>query len=315
MRRLPQTTLIRDACSAKDGSSHAATDDSRTMFQCPAHPRFGPLNPGGRGLLQNVCRVDLIDRGHMDFEDVVTNYALALETIDAGADVGAANPRTGVIYKPGVKSLSEPQALAAVDAWWGDNQPGDFTNPAISRLGIRYPTMETVTRCDHVFTTDGQEVEPEWAIEWKRAQLVGDNGKRNDYLTSKVLSPFLKDRSILHDVLRLRAYPLARKHAVVGYGFNYNLDTCAEARKRFPQEAERIANIEEVCRGNGGELSLKPLLDFAESILYVRGLIPGPRSQASFEAWAHPCGGQGVVFGWEVRRPELEEGFDPRHPW
>jgi hypothetical protein len=251
----------------------------------------------------------------MELKAIIARYALALESIDAIADAGVANPRTGVIYQPGVKSLSEPQAVAAVDAWWGENHPNDFSNPASSRLGVRYPSMETATRCDHVFTTHAQETDPEWAIEWKRAQLVGDNGKRNDYLTSKVLSPFLKDRSILHDVLRLRTYPLARKHAVVGYGFNYSMETCEEARSRFPNETERIANIEEVCRGNGGELALKPLLDFAESILYVRGLVPGPRSEAAFEAWAHPCGGRGIVFGWEVRRPELEEGFDPRHPW
>lgn len=251
----------------------------------------------------------------MELSEIVARYAEALESLDTTTDTGRANQRTGATYKPGIKGLTEPQAVAAVDYWWGEQHPSDFTDPARDRLGVRYPTMESVTKCDHVFSTDGSTGEAEWAIEWKNAQLVGDNGKRNDFITGKVLSPFLKDRSILHDVLRLRTYPLARRHAVVGYGFNYSLETCAIAREKFPDEEERIQNIEEVCRGNGGELSLRPLLDFAESILYVRGLIPGPRCQSSFEAWAHPCGGRGVVFGWEVRRPELEEGFDPRHPW
>ena len=251
----------------------------------------------------------------MELADIVIRYAQAFESIDKVTNTGRANQRTGASYRPGVKSLTETQAVAAVDAWWGANYPTDFTSPDASRLGVRYPTMESVTKCDHVFSTGAPQAEPEWAIEWKNAQLVGDNGKRNDFVTGKVLSPFLKDRSILHDVLRLRTYPLARRHAVVGYGFDYSLESCQEARAIFPDEEERISNIEEVCRGNGGELSLRPLLDFAESILYVRGLIPGPRAQARFEAWAHPCAGRGVVFGWEVRRPELEEGFDPRHPW
>lgn len=251
----------------------------------------------------------------MELPAIVARYAEALGSIDSVADGLRASGRTGDDHRPAVKTLTEPKTVAAVDAWWGDHYPQDFAQPELPRTGVRYPTMETVTACDHVFTTDSTDELPEWAIEWKRAQLVGNNGKRNDFAVSKVLSPFLKDRSILHDVLRLRTYPLGRRHAVVGYGFNHSLESCEEARQLFPDEAERIGHIEDVCRDNGGELSLRPLLDFAESILYVKGLIPGPRAESKFQAWAHPCGGRGIVFGWEVRRPELEEGFDPRHPW
>lgn len=251
----------------------------------------------------------------MDLEEVVQRYAAGLAALDLDTQPERANQRTGEFYKPGIKSLREPQVVKAVNEWWGSNFPADFNDPTVPRLGVRYPTMATPTKCDHVFTTDGDDSSPEWAIEWKNVVLIGDNGKRNDYTTGKILSPYLKDRSLLHDVARLRTYPLARRHAVVGYGFDYSLESCQEAHSRFPEHSETISNIEEVCRENGGSLSMRPLLDFAESILYVRGLVSGPRSQAPFYAWAHPAGGHGMVFGWEVRRPETESDFDPRHPW
>jgi len=251
----------------------------------------------------------------MELTEIVERYAEALESVDRLPHPPRSNQRTGNAYRQGIKSLTEPQVVTSVDSCWAAAHPEDFSERQAIRVGVRYPTMKTVTKCDHVFSTDDSGPEPEWAIEWKNAQLVGDNGKGNDFTVSKVLSPYLKDRSILHDVLRLRTYPLARRHAVVGYGFGYNLQTCEEARSLFPGEGDRISHLEDACRGNGGELSLRPLLDFAESILYVRGLIPGPRTQRAFTAWAHPCGGHGIVFGWEVRRPELELGFDERHPW
>jgi len=251
----------------------------------------------------------------MDLSDVIRRYAEALAAIDREADPDRANQRTGEFYKPGIKSMREPQVVTAVDSWWAANYPEDFQDVTVPRLGVKYPTMETPTRCDHVFTTTSAPEPPEWAIEWKNVVLVGDNGKRNDYTTGKILSPYLKDRSLLHDVARLRTYPLAERHAVVGYGFNYSLETCVEARSRFPDYPETIDNVETVCRNNGGELSMRPLLDFAESILYVRGLVPGPRAQQAFSAWAHPAAGHGLVFGWEIRRPERESDFDPRHPW
>ena len=70
-----------------------------------------------------------------------------------------------------------------------------------------------------------------------------------------------------------------------------------------------------VCDANGGSMTIRPLLEFAESILGLRGYLRGSRAQAEFTAWRHPAGGRGLVFGWEIRRPELEPDYDPRHPW
>jgi hypothetical protein len=252
----------------------------------------------------------------VELRDIIDRYAQALAAVDVAGLPPGANPRTGEVYLPGLLALAEDRVVKAVDAWWASTHPEDLTDPDVERLGIRYPSLQGHrTACDHVLTTDGQLEPPEWAIEWKRAALVGNNGKGNDFTTGKFLSPFLKDRSLLHDALRLKMYAPARRLAIVGYGFAYSASTCDRATARHPDHAETIDNVRAGCVNNGGELSLQPLIDFADSILQVRGLVTGGRQQANFEAWTHPAGGEGVVFGWEVRQPEREAGFDPRHPW
>jgi hypothetical protein len=249
----------------------------------------------------------------MELQHVLSRYAEGLSALDEHMDSGRANPRTGEIYLPGVKSQLEATMVDALDEWWANHYPNELFGLAKSRVGIPYPNLAR-TKCDHVINTDRGE-EPEWAIEVKNIALVGNNGKRNDFAVSKILSPFLKDRSLLHDVVRLRTYSLARRHAVIGYSFGYSFETCEKALGLHPNRVSEIENIREVCRTNGGELSIEPLLEFADGIMRVRGLITGAMAVEKFEGWRHPCGGRGLVFGWEVRRPELNSNFDPRHPW
>lgn len=150
----------------------------------------------------------------------------------------------------------------------------------------------------------------------KRLQFFGNNGKRNDFSVTKVLSPYLKDRGLIHDALRLRDHGFTRRVAVVGYSFDYDSATLTEAEQQHtgPDARAVIAEMRAVIT-SGGPLRTRALIDFADAILGLRGMIKGPRAQAEFEAWRHPAGGRGVVFGWEVRRPQLEPDYDPRHPW
>ena len=249
----------------------------------------------------------------MELQDIVNRYAAAIEDIDSSVDLGRANPRTGEIYLPGAKSLVESDLVKVVDEWWSKSFPHEMPALPHSRTGVNYPQLPR-TKCDHVLPREDLSGYA-WAIEVKNITLIGNNGKRNDFSVAKTLSPFLKDRSLLHDVVRLRAYELADRHAVIGYSYTYNEDTCNQADALHPQHKNTIANIREVVQQNGGELSVMPLLDFADGILRMRGLSAGSYCTAKFNAWAHPCGGQGIVFGWEVRRPEKEALFDPRHPW
>jgi hypothetical protein len=249
----------------------------------------------------------------MELAEIVRRYAQAFSAIDEEADSGRVNQRTGEIYLPGVKSLPETDAVAAIVNWWRDEFPDGGTAPNGHEIGVRYSEIPRA-KCDHILTTDGDASAPEWAIEVKNITLIGNNGKRNDFAVSKVLSPFLKDRSLLHDVLRLRTNPPGRRLAAIGYSFDYDADTCKEARRRHPENLAVVSNIEEVCALNGGNLMIEPLMNFATGILQVRNFIAGAPYVEHFDAWKHPCGGRGIVFGWEVRNPTAE-GFDPRHPW
>jgi hypothetical protein len=127
--------------------------------------------------------------------------------------------------------MDEEPAVDAIDAAWEHLHPGERQ---VHRMKIRYPDKRVSSRTalDHVFTTDGVGLaEDEWGIEIKRLQFVGNNGKRNDFGIRKVLSPYLKDRSMLHDALRLREYGFTRRIAVVGYAFDYTKHNLEEAAK------------------------------------------------------------------------------------
>lgn len=249
----------------------------------------------------------------MELQKIVERYAEAITAADASVTSRRTNPRTGEVYRDGVLALGERDLVALVDTTWHRLHAGELK---YSALNVRYPALRR-TGCDHVLSTDTLHEDPEWGVEVKKIPLVGNNGKRNDFNVTKMLSPFLKDRGLLHDAARLRQHGFTRRVAVIGYVFDYDRDWPAVARKTHPGSAEQavIAEVEAVMNSNGGTLRPRALVDFADPILRLRGFATGPRAEARFQAWAHPAGGRGLVFGWEIRRPELEPDYDPRHPW
>ncbi len=250
----------------------------------------------------------------MELQLIVERYAEAIEHVDANIAISGANTRTGVVYQLGFKSLNEEPAVDAIDDAWEQLHPGERQ---AHLMKVRYPGLPATAKLDHVITTDGLQPH-EWGLEVKRLQFVGDNGKRNDYATTKVLSPYLKDRGVLHDALRLREYGFTRRVAVLGYSFDYDQSALDMATQRHRDNVEArpvLREIAKVLEVNGGHLRTRPLIEFADAIMGLRGLTTGPRAEAPFNAWRHPAGGKGVVFGWEVRRPQLERDYDPRHPW
>lgn len=252
----------------------------------------------------------------MELEQILKRYAEAIEHVDAHTDVLRANSRTGEVYHTSFKALAETNAVDGIDAAWDHLHPGELLTPANRRVGARYPSVAR-TKCDHTFSTEEGDDKEEWGIEVKKIEFIGNNGKNNDYGVGKMLSPYLKDRGLLHDAVRLREYGFTCRVAVVGYAFNYDADSCneAEALHPGPQPLEVINNVREVVRRNGGSLRARPLIEFTDAILGLRGYLRGPRAQRQFTAFRHPAGGHGVVFGWEIRRPQLEADYDPRHPW
>jgi len=252
----------------------------------------------------------------VELQQIVERYAECMEHVDETTAASGVNRRTGQTYQPGIQPLTESVVVPLLEGAWEDLYPSERN---FSETEVNYPTDEvpSTTKLDHVFTTDGLlEEQPEWGIEVKRLQFVGDNGVNGDYETAKMLSPYLKDRGVLHDALRLREYGFTRRIAVVGYGFNYDWGSLdyADTLHKSPQAQATLINIARIVRRNG-PLHFRPLIEFADSILRLRGWTIGPRAETQFEAWRHPSGGTGVVFGWEIRRPHLEDDYDPRHPW
>lgn len=269
--------------------------------------RAAASEPGWRGWDWSGIAVEL--------QQIVERYAEAIRLVDgANQATPGVNARTGAVYRNGFKSLSEQAAVEAIDDAWEVLHPNERQTHATS---VRYPGLRSTAKCDHVLTTDGQTGEDEWGMEVKRLQFVGDNGKRNDYAVGKVLSPYLKDRGLIHDALRLREHGFTRRVGVIAYSFDYDGPAVDEAERRHTSSASRAITreVRRVLHANGGHLRTRPLIEFADAIMGLRGLTTGPRAQIAFEAWRHPAGGRGTIFGWEVRRPQLEPDYDPRHPW
>jgi hypothetical protein len=160
-------------------------------------------------------------------------------------------------------------------------------------------------KCDLIFSSDGAKLDnPEWAIEVKHISFCGNNGKKNDFTVQKILSPYRKDHSLIHDINRLRSTTLGRRRAVIGYCFNYSFQKLDRLEKLHPAHKSFIDNIrEEVCKTNNpetGDINIKDMVDFANEVFTSKGVVRNLEVSDFFEATRHPCGGDGTVFGWEI---------------
>ena len=124
----------------------------------------------------------------MELSQIVHRYAEGLSAIDREVTLERSNQRTREVYLPGLKTMLERDAVDQLNNWWARAHPDDFVSPSAHSTQIPF-LGQGRNSCDHVITTEGPESPPEWAIEVKYLQLVGDNGKRNDYAVAKALSP------------------------------------------------------------------------------------------------------------------------------
>jgi hypothetical protein len=240
----------------------------------------------------------------MDLETILNRFAEGLVAVDASTMHSSANQRTGEIYLPGVKTLREPIFVGELVSWWKEKYPRDFNPENGVRTEVPYTDVARA-KCDLVFSSDGSSLDnPEWAIEVKHIALVGNNGKNNDYGVPKILSPYLKDRSLIHDIKRMQEHPIAKKQAVIGYCFEYSFDSCDLALAKHSTYEEYISNVRTVCKLNGapgGKLSVLPMAEFADEIFTSKNLVKPLRVKEFKNAWRHPCGGNGQIFGWEIK--------------
>ena len=240
----------------------------------------------------------------MEFDLIIDRIREGLEYIDINTQIINSNRRDrNIVYLRGLKTLFETQVTQELVNWWQFSYPNDFNNTYPLTTEHPYPDNNNA-HCDLVFSSMGYiEARFEWAIELKYIQLVGDNGKNNDHTIQKVLSPYLKDRSLFHDVDRLNGSQISEKKAVIGFGFEYDNYILQSLITRHPEESIRLENLRKVLNNNDpidGNYKLGSLIQLVERNLLAEGLTAGNAEIECFNAYSHPCGGVGKVFGWKL---------------
>ena len=238
----------------------------------------------------------------MELSKILKRFAAGLKAIDDTSSWQGTSARTGATYLAGVPAMTERQLCHELVQWWTSTFPNDFNPVGTCHEEVPYPGLSRA-RCDIVFSSKPNDGVPEWAIEVKRIQFIGDNGKKNDHNVQKMLSPYMKDRSLVHDIERMRKHPIASRHAVIGYAFSYDYKTCAEAERLHPEHWNRIAEIRKVCKENdqaNGRLLCQEIVEIADVQFRYLGIVSDHKTAPIRDLWRHPCGGHGTVFGWEV---------------
>jgi hypothetical protein len=239
----------------------------------------------------------------MDLAHILNRFAEGLIFVDSNAEIYNQS-RGGILYLPGLTTIYEPQCASELMNWWIEKYPEDFKSIKEVHVNYAYPNHPG-NKCDIVFTSDEIDPEkPEWAIELKKIAFLGDNGKNNDYGPSKLVSPFLKDRSVAHDVIKLKEANISRKKAIIGYGFNYSEESLKKALALHPEHNDRIKIASKIVKSGGtldNKLELAPLLEIADFILSklecTKPLVTIPFNDAN----RHPLGGSGTIFAWELK--------------
>lgn len=239
----------------------------------------------------------------MELAHILKRIAEGLIFVDKNSEIYNES-RNGIKYLPGLTTIYEPQCAKELMDWWVTRYPSDFKSTEKVYVNYSYPEHPG-NKCDIVFTADKiNEEKPEWAIELKKIAFLGDNGKNNDYGPSKLISPFLKDRSVAHDITKLKEADISRKKAVIGYGFNYSEKSLKVALTKHPKHENRIKNAIKIVKSGetlDNKLELAPLLEIADFIVgklgYVKPLVTIPFR----DAWRHPIGGDGLIFAWELK--------------
>jgi hypothetical protein len=268
----------------------------------------------------------------VELKHIVGKIAELIPVVDSTTQIQNINRRTKRPYVKGVKTLPEPKFVKELIKQWKKAGRGG-TN--LSYITDEFPYPDSNTTCDIVLTGPGLDLmlgSWEWAIEIKYLSLVGNNGSNNDYVMQKAISPYLKDRSLVHDIEKLKGASFAKRKAVIFYGFEFNSDSEAHAKEicktvadsigktdyyiEAPDDPDKLdiflktdllptpkklgAVIRSVEKA-GNSYSLDKVAKIINDFLQINRISTGEQEVSTFEGLErHPCAQFGRVVGWEI---------------
>ena len=154
----------------------------------------------------------------LELASAVSDFAAAFRAVDGSAPQGRFRDR---LYRPGIGPLTEEEAVRRAVRHLQQIRPEVYGSAAPRN----YPNDRL--KCDLV-------IPGEWALEFKRIQPFGDNGKEAEHWSENILHPYPGSTSSIGDCIKLLMSQFAERCAVVVFGYEYdppqiNLDIAVNA--------------------------------------------------------------------------------------
>lgn len=252
----------------------------------------------------------------MDLDTISRRISEFLPVVDSITQTQRASRTGSGAYIPCVGTIWEDDFTREVVQEWSKTKPAELPGFSNDWLEVRYPNHRG--NCDLCLKGKGYNSgfgEPpfEWAIEMKYVRFIGDNGKNNDYGVTKVASPYRKDRSSVLDAERLEGFDLARRKAIVMYGFEFDSDSYNSAedwcnthssssdRKKNLQRAKDMKGVLDKEDPMTHKMELSSLIPLFEAAAGTRGIKLGQVIQHTFDGLnRHPLYKKGRILAWEI---------------
>jgi|tagenome__1003787_1003787.scaffolds.fasta_scaffold20571626_1 hypothetical protein len=196
----------------------------------------------------------------MELPRLVRDFAAGFKDADGRRPQAVSS--TGRAYQPGIGPHTEQDSIRLTIA----ELTGLDSTYKAHGIDVPYPGAIR-QRCDWCL---GSPPSWEWAIEAKMLRLFGDNGKLNDNMLTRVLSPYPAHRSALTDCAKLAGSDISDRRAILIFGYDYDQWPMDPAIEAFEALARRRVDL-------------------------------GERHVAGYEGLVHPVHQRGRVFAWEIR--------------
>jgi hypothetical protein len=195
--------------------------------------------------------------------EIVHDFVAAMQAVDARQPVASRGRRGGGgVFRPGIGPHPEDAVVRMCLDEMAVTTPAKY---GPHQRGVPYSGVGR-SKCDVCL---GIAPNWEWAIEAKLLRFLGDNGLPNDNMLTHILSPYPRDCSALTDCTKLVNAALAKRTAVLIFGYEHpgwDLQPAVEAFETLA--AKRVR--------------------FSERIVERTGTL------------VHPVHSSATVFGWEV---------------